>query len=79
MVGGVKSLLESNPIPVRDAQRAQTYLVHTRTQRPLRNRGRTVFKCLLKRYRPAVDCHRVRGSGYSRPGYGINPLGGGSH
>ena len=32
MVGGVKSYLESNPIPTRDAQRAQTYLVCTRTQ-----------------------------------------------
>ena len=36
MVGGPKSHLESNPIPARDAQRAQTYLVHTRTQRPQR-------------------------------------------
>ena len=34
MVGGVKSCLESNPIPARDAQRAKTNLVHTRTQRP---------------------------------------------
>ena len=32
MVGGVKLCLESNPIPARDAQRAQTYLVRTRTQ-----------------------------------------------
>ena len=37
IVGGVKSHLESNPIPTRDAQRAQTYLVHTRTQRPHRD------------------------------------------
>ena len=28
MVGEVKSRLESNPIPARDAQRAQTNLVH---------------------------------------------------
>ena len=35
--GGMKSHLESNPIPARDAQRAQTYLVHTRTQRPHRD------------------------------------------
>ena len=33
MVGGEKSHLESNPIPTRDAQRAQTNLVHTRTRR----------------------------------------------
>ena len=31
-VGGVKSRLESNPLPTRDAQRVQTKLVHTRTQ-----------------------------------------------
>ena len=37
MVGGAKSHLDSNPIPSRDAQRAQTYLVHTRTQRPNRD------------------------------------------
>ena len=34
MVGVGKSRLESNPIPATDAQRAQTYLVLTRTQRP---------------------------------------------
>ena len=34
MVGGVKLHLESNPIPARDAQRTQIYLVCTRTQRP---------------------------------------------
>ena len=33
MVGGEKSHFESNPIPARDAWRAQTNLVHTRTQR----------------------------------------------
>ena len=37
MVGGAKLLLESNPIPARDAQRAQTYLAHTTTQRPHRD------------------------------------------
>ena len=37
MVRGVKSCLESNPIPARDAQRAQTYFVHTRTQKPHRD------------------------------------------
>ena len=36
-VGGVKSHLESNPIPTRDAQRCQTNLVCTRTQRPHRD------------------------------------------
>ena len=37
MVEGVKSHLESNPIPARNGQRAQTNLVRTRTQRPHRN------------------------------------------
>ena len=37
MVGGAKSRLESNPIPATEAQRAQTNLVHTRTQRPHRD------------------------------------------
>ena len=37
MVGGAKSCLESNPIPARDAQRVQTYLVCTRMQRPHRD------------------------------------------
>ena len=36
-IGGVKSHLESNPIPAREAQRAQTNLVHTRTQGPHRD------------------------------------------
>ena len=31
MVGGANSYLESNPIPTRDTQRAQTNLEHTRT------------------------------------------------
>ena len=35
-VEGVKLCLESSPIPTRDAQRAQTNLVDTRTQRPHR-------------------------------------------
>ena len=36
-VGGAKSHLESNPIPPSVAQRAQTNLMHTRTQRPHRD------------------------------------------
>ena len=55
MVGGANSHLESNPIPPRDTQRAQTNLVHTRTQRPHRDWDRTVFECLLRRYRSAVE------------------------
>ena len=67
MVGGVKSCLESNPFPARDAQRAQTNLVCTKTQRPPQ-RARTVFECLLQRYRCAVACRRDRGSGAANLG-----------
>ena len=35
----------------------------------------TEFEHLLWRYGSAVDCRRDRGSGCSRLGYGINPLG----
>ena len=65
------------PIPTRDTQRSQTSLV--RTRRPHRDWARTVFQCLLWRYRSAVACRRGRGSRYIRPGYGISPLGGGRH
>ena len=34
MVEGVKSHLESNPLPTRHAQRAQTNLVYIRTRHP---------------------------------------------
>ena len=44
MVGGVKMHLEWNPMPAREAQRAQTYFVCTRTQRPHRDWERTVFE-----------------------------------
>ena len=36
-VGGAKSCLESNPIPARNTQRAQTTLVSTKNQRPHRD------------------------------------------
>ena len=42
MVGGEKFCLESNPILARDAWRAQTNLVPPSTQRPHRDRDRTV-------------------------------------
>ena len=78
-VGRVKSCLESNPIPARDTQRAQTNLVRIRTQRPHRDWDRTVFECLLWRYGSPVDCCRGRGPGCCRLEYGISPLGGGHH
>ena len=79
MVEGAKSHSESNPICTRNAQRAQTNLVQTRTQRPHRDQDRTVLECLLWQYRSAVDCSRGRGSGCRRPGYDISPLGGCCH
>ena len=79
MVGGANSQLESNPIPTRDHQRAQTNLVCIRMQGRHRDWDRTVFKHLLWRYGSAVDCRRDRGSGCSRLGNGISPLGGGRH
>ena len=54
MAGGANSHLESNPIHTRDAQRAQTNLVCTRTQGPHRDRDRSVFEHLLWRYGSAV-------------------------
>ena len=78
-VGGVKFHLDSNPLSTRDAQRAQTNLVCTRTQRCHRDWARTVFEYLLWRYGSAVACRRGRGSECSRPGYGISPLEGGHH
>ena len=79
MAGGVKLHLESNPIPAKDAWRNQTNLMCTRTQGPHRDWARTTFECLLWRYETAVACCRIGGSGCSRAGYCISPLGGGSH
>ena len=56
-----------------------TRTVCTRTQGPHRDWDRTVFEHLLWRFRSSVICHRDRGSGCSRPGYGISPLEGGCH
>ena len=86
MVGGTKSCLESNPIPARDAQRAQTKPWLYQDQETPQRLSQTclwVFECyLLQRYGSAVACLRGRGSGYRRPGHiacGISPIGGGHH
>ena len=64
----------------RDAWRAQTKpCMHQETPQRLSQICLGVFECLLQRYGSAVACHRGRGSGCSRPGYGISPLGGGQH
>ena len=65
----MKLHLESNPLPARNAQRAQTNLVHTRIQGAHRDWARTVFECLLQRYGSAVDCCRGRGSGAADLGW----------
>ena len=70
-----KIMIRINPISDKDAQRAQTSLVHTRTQRPHRDWARTVFEGLLWKYSSAVACHRGKGFGCSRPGCGISSLG----
>ena len=71
MVGGVNSCLESNPIPARDVQRAQTNLVCTRTQGPHRDRDRTV----------EVWVSLLQGQGFwvQQIWYGISPLGRGHY
>ena len=79
MVGGAKFHLESKTTPTRNAQKAQTNLVCTRTRRYHRDQDRTVSECLLWMYGSAQNCHRDKGSGCSRSGYGISPLGGGHH
>ena len=70
-VGGVKSHLESNPRPARNAQRAQTRpCAHQDPEAPQRlsQACLRVFECLLRRHGSAVTCPRGRGSGCSRPG-----------
>ena len=74
----MKSHLESNYIPARDAQRAQTNHRCTRTQRSTETETELCLS-VPSGYRSAVDCYRGRGSGCSRPGNGISPLGGGRH
>ena len=69
-VGGAKSRLESNPIPARNAQRAQTKpCAHQDPEAPQRLSQTClwVFECLLWRLGSTVTCHRDRGSGCSRP------------
>ena len=80
MVGGANSPLKSNPISTRDAQRVQTNLVNTRTER---SPQRQTELCLSISY-GCMGCWRygllqARGPGCSRLGYGISPLGGGCH
>ena len=79
-VGGVKSHLESAPIPAREAWRAQTKpCAHQETPQRLSQACPWVFECLLWRYKSAVAWCRGGGSGCGRPGCGISSFGGGHH
>ena len=68
MVGGAKSHLESNRIPTRDTQRAQTKPCVHHDPKPHRDWSRPALECLLQRKRSAVACHRDSGSDCSIPG-----------
>ena len=75
-----KSCLESNPVLTTGALKAQTKTcAHQETPQRMSQTCLWVFKCLLRRFGSAVASHRGRGSGCSRPGSGISPLGGGRH
>ena len=71
MGGGAKLHLESNPIPTRDAWRAQTKpCVHQDPETPKRVRQTCLWMsaCFLRRHGSAVACHGGRGYACSRSG-----------
>ena len=74
-----KFALRIKPHSLQRCSEGSGNLMCTRTQRPHRDWDWTVSECLLWRSGSAVDCCRGRGSGCSRPGYGISPLEGGRH
>ena len=84
-VGGTKSCLESNPIPARDAWRAQTEACvhqHLDTPQRLSQTCLLVLECLLWRYRPTVACAGAGVLGEVDLGHTvccIRTLGGGHH
>ena len=84
-VEGVKLHLESNPIPTRDAWRAQTKpWVHQSPETPQKTEWDLPLSVResLWEHRSAAACHGDRGRGFGRHGSmacGINPLGGVRH
>lgn len=64
MVGGSKFHLDSNPIPARDAGRAQTKPCVHKVLEPTETEP-DLYLSLLQRYESAVACRRVRDSGGS--------------
>ena len=83
MIEGVKLCLESNPMPVRDAQSVQTKpWVHQdkKTPQKLSQTCLGVFDCLLQRQRwPSWRTGNLHASKLGHPVYGINPPEGGQH
>ena len=79
---GVKWRVESNPIPARDAQRPQTKLVLTRTQRPHRDCAISAFECLSVSWRhtgqqwPSAGAGTLCSADLGYTACGISPLGG---
>ena len=67
MVGGEKSRLESNSIPARDTQRAQTKPCAHQDPDATGTEPDLYFS-VLRRHGSALVYHRDRGSGCSRPG-----------
>ena len=66
-------MFEANPIPARDSEGSNKPCAHQDPEIPQRL-NQTVFECLLRKYRSAVDCCRNRGSECSRPRNGISFL-----
>ena len=78
MEEGAKFHLESNPIPARDAQRAQMNLAHQDPETPQRLSQNCVWVSPVEVW-VSSGLPQGRGSGCSRPGSGISSLGGGHH
>ena len=82
MVGGVKSCLESNPLPARDAQRTQTNLVCTRTQRPTEIEPEQCLSIVcggVGQQWPAAGVGALGAADLGRVAYGRSPLGRSRH
>ena len=77
MVGGVNCVQNQTPF-LPHLEGSNKPCVHQDLEAPQRW-SQIVFECLLQRRGAAVACCRGRGSGCSRPGRGISPLGGSHH
>ena len=77
LVGGAKSRLELNPIPTKMLRGLKQTLCTLGPRDPTETETELCLRSV--RVESAVVCRRDRGSGFSRPEYGIRPLGGGCH